>query len=417
MGVAMRRELDQETGEEGELQGIRIPIFNYTGKEILTIKKYEKKVEEEIERVKNLTDGKTAGWIITSRPQDTIFHNDCVSVMKGIGMKTKEKLEIAGIRQVKDFISSDTSPDAVASKLTSIADSSGCSLTTIQKFHAQASNATPGSCPNDINYLNSDNPYQARYGERWEEEIKKVRFMSKYCDVRDLVRYIDSTARETFKNTKYASSYLFYHDALISMTDKDCLDWMEQEGILKRWIRPELGCNDEIVICDEDGNEKVNTRYSGRPVGNCMELMPLDNSLFRDTRTAADLHVTLTCMLPRHDPRRFSKATPKEITRMIERIWDPVEGVSPPSNRIIQDISRLKENIKLVVEADGAIVPGVCDRNGHRNQGGTGRRYHPRHADQSALSIEELPLHKDCREVVLELEATERERFEKSRGN
>ena len=202
------------------------------------------------------------------------------------------------------------------------------------------------------------------------------------------------------------------------MTDKDCINWMEQEGILKRWIRPVLGCNDEIVIVDENGVEKSNTRYSGRPVGNCMELMPLDNSLFHDTRTSADLHVTLTCMLPCTDPHRFSKATPKkEITRMIERIWDPVEGVSPPSkNRIIQDIQRLRENIKLVVEADGAIVPGVCDRNGHRKQGGTGRAYYPRQKDCRALTIEEFALHKDCREVVLGIDSKERECFEQSRN-
>ena len=132
---------------------------------------------------------------------------------------------------------------------------------------------------------------------------------------------------------------------------------MEEEGILHRWIRPVLGCNDSIVIVDEEGVEKTNTRYCGKPVGNCPELMPLDNSLFRDTRTSADLHNSLTCMLPRTDPRRFSKATPKEITRMIERIWDPVEGVAPPSNRIIQDITRLKENMKLVIDASGAVVP------------------------------------------------------------
>ena len=211
------------------------------------------------------------------------------------------------------FIFADTSPAVITSKLTSISNTSTISVNSLRKFHTQASNALPGSCPDDINYLAAANPSEARYGDNWKEEIKKVRFMNKYCNVRDLVNYINNTAKDTFKNTKYAESYLFYHDALISMTDKDCLEWMEQEGILKRWIRPELGCNDEIVICDDEGNTKVNTRYSGRPVGNCMELMPLDNSLFRDTRTAADLHVSLTCMLPRHDPRRFSKATPKEM--------------------------------------------------------------------------------------------------------
>ena len=96
--------------------------------------------------------------------------------------------------------------------------------------------------------------------------------------------------------------------------------------------------------------------------------MPLDNSLFRDFRTCFDMHVTLTSILPCTDPRRFSKGTPKSISSSISRIWDPVTGVSPPPNRIIQDITRMTENIMLVIEAGVAIVPGVCDRNGHRRK-------------------------------------------------
>ena len=53
----MERDLDAKTCEEGKLDLICIPIFNYAGKEILMIKKYKKKVEEEIDQVKNLTDG------------------------------------------------------------------------------------------------------------------------------------------------------------------------------------------------------------------------------------------------------------------------------------------------------------------------------------------------------------------------
>ena len=37
MGVEMRKKLDEETGEESELEGIHIPLFNYTSKEILAI--------------------------------------------------------------------------------------------------------------------------------------------------------------------------------------------------------------------------------------------------------------------------------------------------------------------------------------------------------------------------------------------
>ena len=223
MDVAMRRMLDEDTGEEGELEGIRIPLFNYTGKEVLAIKRYEKKIEEEIERVKNLTDGKTAGWIISSCQPNSLYLEDFISVIKGVGIKTKEKLETAGICQVRDLLSSNSSTETITSKFTSISNTAGISITTIRKYHNLAKDACPGSCPDDINYLAADNPYEVRYGERWREEIKKVRSMSKYCDICDLVRHIHGETRNTFKGTKHENTYLFYHDALITMTHKDCL--------------------------------------------------------------------------------------------------------------------------------------------------------------------------------------------------
>ena len=241
--------------------------------------------------------------------------------------------------------------------------------------------------------------------------------MSKYCDVCNLVCHIHDKINMLSRVLNMKTLTFFYHNMLITMIDKDCLVWIEQEGILHCWIWLILGLKNTIVIVDEEGDEKTNSRYCGRPVGSCPELMPLDNSLFPDIRTSADLHISLTCMLPCIDPHRFNKATPKEITCMIDRIWNPVEGVAQPSNRIIQDIQRLKENMKLVIDASEAVVPGVCGRNKHRNITGTGRRDHPRHEDQSALSIGELLLHKDCREVVVEMELTERACFEQARGS
>ena len=163
---------------------------------------------------------------------------------------------------------------------------------------------------------------------------------------------------------------------------------------------------------DENGNEKRSTNYAGRPIGDCPELMPLDNSLFRDPRCSFDEHVTLTCMAPRTEPWRFSKATPKLIGSAIERLWDPVSGVSPPPNRIVQDILRLKENMMIIVEADGAVVPGVCDRNGHRNKhAGIGRGHYPMHEDQSALGFDEIGLHVDCQQLLQENLGEEWDKF------
>ena len=82
---------------------------------------------------------------------------------------------------------------------------------------------------------------------------------------------------------------------------------------------------------------------------------------------------------------------------MMERIQDPVDRVALTSSRIIQDVQRIKVNAMLVVEADGAVVAGVCNCNGQRNSAGIGQTYHPRHEDQSAVSIDELDLHADCR--------------------
>ena len=104
MGVATRKMINPETDKEEELEGIRLPIFNYTGKEILPIKKWNQKVKEEIQRVKELTDGRTSGWVTSSCPEDTLYHNDDITCIKNVGAAKKQKLEEAGITTVKDLV-------------------------------------------------------------------------------------------------------------------------------------------------------------------------------------------------------------------------------------------------------------------------------------------------------------------------
>ena len=59
------------------------------------------------------------------------------------------------------------------------------------------------------------------------------------------------------------------------------------------------------------------------------------------------------------------------------------------------------------------MVSGVCDRNGHRNIGtGEDRRaYHAPHEDQTAIPLDELNLHDDCKEAIWHLYGTEIEKF------
>ena len=138
--------------------------------------------------------------------------------------------------------------------------------------------------------------------------------------------------------------------------------------------------NNEIIIVDKNNNEKRSTRYSGRPVGDFVELLPTSDSVFCDLRSSVDLHVSLTYSFPHNDPC--------QITSAIEHIWDHDRGVTPSSCRIIEDVGRVKQNTTFLIEADGAVVPGLCDQNRHKRGDGTGRRYTALHEDQSALRVD-----------------------------
>ena len=97
------------------------------------------------------------------------------------------------------------------------------------------------------------------------------------------------------KNIKLEGKALFYHNALSQLTEKKTLEWMKnnkigEKKIYEMWIKPVLGCNDEIEL--DDGSSPTN--YAGRPVGNSPEFMPLDNSLNNDIHQAVQAQVSAT---------------------------------------------------------------------------------------------------------------------------
>jgi len=56
--------------------------------------------------------------------------------------------------------------------------------------------------------------------------------MKSYMCIKDVVLHVHDKTKEAFKGTKYKETYLFYHDALSTRTDKDCINWMKEESIL-----------------------------------------------------------------------------------------------------------------------------------------------------------------------------------------
>ena len=144
------------------------------------------------------------------------------------------------------------------------------------------------------------------------------------------------------------------------MTAKQTREWMSENTIngsncMSKWLVPMCGCN-------------ANTPFEKRSVGNSPEFMPLDNSLNNDVKKNHDFHCALTSHLAIDDERKFSNTTPKLISRGIRRLVEghlPDDGV-PSSKRIMEDCDRALDSMRTVCEHDGAMVPGLANRNGHR---------------------------------------------------
>ena len=151
--------------------------------------------------------------------------------------------------------------------------------------------------------------------------------------IRTVVLHIYNESKAFFKGTEFAKDWYFYHDALSLMTKADCRKWMKKEGILKHWILPPKGLNDEFK------------HYKHTPVGACHEVMPLDSHLNQDAHFSVTRHVVATGHIKDiHDDRKFDISTPKTGSKAYLRVWNPDHGPDagcPTQDRIREDIERI----------------------------------------------------------------------------
>ena len=247
-----------------------------------------------------------------------------------------------------------------------------------------------GEPPPSINFLEDPNPYKARYGDNWENEIRKSKFHKNSCCVTDLVKHMMDTSSEFFEHTEHAGKWYIYHDALVLMTEKGCVKWMKNTRVsefdtrtyYECWILPQLGLNDNI------------SRYGGRPVGNCPELMPWDASLNRDSHETVRRHSVLSrATLKRQgksskdDDRHFSMATPELAANSYKRILHPVTGVAPTSKRILEDISGVWLAMYIIHDAKGVLRTGVGREERTALSAGPKNKQDPRRPTQEECPI------------------------------
>jgi hypothetical protein len=164
---------------------------------------------------------------------------------------------------------------------------------------------------NCIKNLSEPNPYKSRYGHCWKDEINKKISSRKDClCITDLVTDMMRATEKAYAGTKHKDDWLVYHDALSLMTDK------------------------------------------------------VDNCFNKDLHEHIATHIMmfLSSGANRNDNRLFSLNTPKRGRSAYLRIWDPENGASPSSKRIVWDIRKVVDAMVLIHKHKGAFVPNIAQR-------------------------------------------------------
>ena len=107
-----------------------------------------------------------------------------------------------------------------------------------------------------------------------------------------------------------------------------------------------------------------------QPIGNSLELMPLDNSLNQDIHKSVRQHTVMSLSIQdcnSKDDCLITMTTPKKTLPSYKCIFDPTTGVSPKSECFLQDAIKVVHALQVIYEADRVYVPGLA---GGRTLGG-----------------------------------------------
>ena len=120
--------------------------------------------------------------------------------------------------------------------------------------------------------------------------------------INKLIDHIFIQTEKAFRGTKHEKDWMVYHDALSLFVAKESYQYMQTKGYFEHLIVPLNGLS-------------AGTPYAHRMVGMRPEAMPMDSHLNQDLRECVDRHVNLTAHLPEGHPEKFSKCTPRHLSR------------------------------------------------------------------------------------------------------
>ena len=184
------------------------------------------------------------------------------------------------------------------------------------------------------------------------DKLKSSTEILTFCCITDLIRFMMNEAEKLMKGSVHEEDLFIVHNDLVLITAKETINWMIQNGYLHRWLLPLNGLQD-------------GTPYSGLPVGNIPEFMPLDNLLNSDIIHSLRMNGVLSHYIVDGEETDeeeinmcFSYSTPREISQGLKPIWDSKMG-TPSSVSIIEDVYLALKALEIVYRANGAAVEGL----------------------------------------------------------
>ena len=123
----------------------RLPLLENTSKRVVSMQDFYGMVQGEVLRVKILP-GNCKPWVSSTRPLDTIYHMDPITLPEGVGNVTAIRLSSSSMLAIGDLLHITHPPSAASLKLWS-------------KFFQQASSAMSTPTPASIDHRKADNPH------------------------------------------------------------------------------------------------------------------------------------------------------------------------------------------------------------------------------------------------------------------
>jgi predicted flap endonuclease-1-like 5' DNA nuclease len=164
-----------ENGREID-EGVRMELFFYTGKTIISLSAFNKKKDQAFSLIKAMTD-KTAitkGWkgqLKRLKNNTDYFQQDPLRFLPGIAVQLETRLAKEGITCIQDLATlNDTALNTVSS-------SARLSTKRLNTFRTRAQQAKEGNfIPKKYDFRSAENPFQARYGSNWEKNIYRAQY-------------------------------------------------------------------------------------------------------------------------------------------------------------------------------------------------------------------------------------------------